>query len=253
MLPHLVLTDKDGNVYNFPDSFFLTSDPVSTRSSIKELLYAHGGRQVGDGFVQSRKLQIEGFMHNDTQVGFETAYRSLMRALTKGGKLTISNDIVSRYIDVGNPSVDSSWEYYPLFKNVNITFDAPFPFWQDSTDTTETHVVAGNTTFTLDASGSDTLMMPVIEIDSDQGVNVTNIIMRNITDSGNLIEYTNPNFLAGNILVIDSIEGTIRLNNVDAMTYFISGTLLRLLPVINTIEYEGAACTIKITYRKLYL
>ncbi len=252
-IPHLTLTDKNGVVYDFPPSLFLTSDGANVRSSIKELLFAHGGRQVGDGFVASRQINIEGVLIADTSAAFETAYRALVRALLKGGDLTVHSDSVARYIAVNNPTIDQDWVYWPRAKNVSIVLNAPFPFWQDSVEVEETHIMAGNGSFTVDLSGSDHIVLPEVEVDSDQAADVPGILLRNVTDGGAVMVYNNPNFTAGNVLVIDSGDGSIMLNNNDAIGYFISGSFLRLQPVVNTIYYEGAACTILVRYRRLYL
>lgn len=253
MLPYLKLTDDDGSVYSFPISFFITEDGASTRSTIRDLLYAHGGRQIADGFVKPRQITIDGSLHNDTQAGFETAYRALSKAVLKGGKLSISSDSPARYLTVNSPSIDSAWDYFPLRKEISITFNAPFPFWEDETEITDTHVLAGDDTFTVDASGADALMLPVIQIDADQGVDIPSIVLRNSTDGGAFLRYENPLFTAGAMLTIDSKEGSIKLNNNDAIQYVVSGSFPRLQAAVNTLLYEGAACTITVTYRRVYL
>jgi phage-related protein len=251
--PYLKIEDANGNSYSFPKSLFLSSDPFSIRSTIKELMYAHGGREVGDGFIESRKVTIEGHIRADTGAAFETAYRALMQAILKGGKLTISSDAVSRYIAVSRPDVDSEWEHWPNFKTITITFNALFPFWQDAAETSSVHVMAGNGSFTVDASGSDHVMMPTITIAADQGVDVPNVRLRNVSDGGMVMEYDNPFLTSGASLAIDSSEGTIKLNGNDAVSYLVEGGFLRLQPQSNTIYYEGPACTITVKYRKAYL
>jgi phage-related protein len=250
--PYLILTDSAGTPYNFPLSLFISADPVSTRSSIKDFLYAHGGKQIGDGFISSRQLTIDGVLMADDKSTFDMAYRSLIEACLKGGKLSVSDD-ATKFIQVGTPHFDTKWDHYPNAKAITIMFDCVFPFWQDTSITTSTHVLAGNGTFTVDTTGTDSLIMPVIEIDSDQGVDVPTIKLQNLTDNGLSIEYDNLNFLSGNILVLDSSQGTATLNNSPAMDSFVSGAFIRLQPGVNSFVYTGAACTIKVMYRKLYL
>jgi phage-related protein len=251
--PYLKIEDASGNSYSFPPSLFLTSDPFSVRSSIKELMYAHGAKDVGDGFVGSRTLTVEGHVFADDAASFETAWRALMLAVMKGGKLTVSNDAVSRYMTVSSPAVDSEWEHWPNFKNVTLTFRALFPFWQAASETMSSHVLAGNASFTVDASGSDHVLMPTITIAADQGADVVGVRLRNVSDGGATLEYDNPFLTAGSVLTIDCNGGTIKLNGNDAIGYFVSGAFLRLQPKVNTIYFEGAACTVTFSFRKIYL
>lgn len=250
--PYLILTDYEGNAYNFPTSFFLADDPLSTRSTIKELLFGNGGRQVGDRFANSRKIVVEGELHADSAAAFETALRSMMAACFKGGYLTIFSDSVARRIEVEAPQLDSSWLHWPNYKRVVVTFDAPFPFWTDSSETTSTNVMAGNGSFTVDLSGSDHIVMPVIEVEADQGVAIPSVVLTNLTDAGITITVNDAAFAIGEILEIDCEQGTIKKNGNDDMASLVSGSFLRLQPTVNTIQYTGAACTIRVKYRKVY-
>jgi hypothetical protein len=408
------LTDANGNVYTFPQSFFLGPDPVEVRSEVSELIFAHGGVQRGDGFARPRVISVEGELHNDTAAGFETAYRSMMLAVNKGSKLWLSDDTVPRYIEVSHPQVDQEWIHFGNYKRIAIAFDAMFPLWQDTTETAtvtvetldgdmidrgdcedvvspmmagETVPVLTNVTAARDAAqqydgsysfkvtktvaagtdatynfvdavsavdlhgfvpgqyysinvyiwiptgvvynslyfalmdyaggwvtstatpvavydawqkvtltrtiraaatgavlrlyftntvainkfvyidafhstpratlsitgGADHVMMPVVTISADQGVNVPGVLLRNLSDGGSVFEYNNPLFTAGSVLTIDSATGEVRLNGNLATEYFVRGAFPRLQPGVNLIEYEGGAATVTVTFRKVYL
>jgi hypothetical protein len=408
------LTDANGNVYTFPQSFFLGPDPVEVRSEVSELIFAHGGVQRGDGFARPRVISVEGELHSDTAAGFETAYRSMMLAVNKGGKLWLSDDTVPRYIEVSHPQVDQEWIHFGNFKRIAIAFDAVFPLWQDTTETAtvtvetldgdmidrgdcedvvspmvtgETVPLAVNTTGARDGTqkydgiyslkvtktiaagtwglydfvdnnttsdlhgfmpgqyysfdvhiwiptgltynavsfqildnaggwvattvypaaiydawqkvtfartirsaatgavlrfafaaavainkfvyidtfhstpratlsitgGADHVVMPVVTISADQGVNVPGVLLRNLSDGGSVFEYNNPLFVAGSVLEIDCAVGTVRLNGNLATEYFVRGAFPRLQPGVNLIEYEGGAATVTFTFRKVYV
>jgi phage-related protein len=251
--PNLTLEDTNGNIYIFPLSLFLVNDPFSVRSNIKQLIYAHGGRNTGDGFINSRKIMIEGHLRKDTAILFESAYRDLVNAVLKGGKLKISSDTVSRYIEVSNPNIEQDWEHYPNYKNISISFDVQFPFWQDDAETIITNILSGNSTFAVDGTGSDSIVMPIIEIHADQSVDVPTFTLTNLSDNGMNFVYTDSSFLADDILVIDCKEGTIKRNSNSSIDKFVSGAFLRLQPRSNTIIYAGAACTVLFKFRKIYL
>jgi hypothetical protein len=215
--------------------------------------FSHGGIQTADGMTPSRTITIEGMIYADTESDFETDMRALVTACKKGGLLTINGDSVSRSIDVRNASMSPDWKRYQAVKTVSIDFECAFPYWEDSAFTDEVTVVAGDDTFDVDASGSDDIMMPVITIEADQGVDVPGIKLKNLDDGGMYFEYNNPLFTAGAILEIDSEMGTITMNGNDAREYLVSGSAyLRLQSMINGFTYEGAACTITVSFKKVY-
>lgn len=251
--PVLTIEDVDGNVYSFLKSFWLTTDPASARTSVKDLMYAHGGVETGDKFVGARSITIVGELFADSGAALETLLRALTQAVLKGGELRMTTDTVSRHIDVSTLSIDSEWLHWPNYKRVDVTFGAVFPFWEDDAETTLTQVVAGDDTVVVDASGSDHIVMPVIEVDADQGVDVPSVKFVNVDDGGLTFEYNNPSLVSGDVLVIDSTKGEITRNANDAIEFLIGGAFVRLQPRSNSISYEGAACTIKVKYRKVYL
>ncbi len=414
-MARLKLTDANGTVYTFPELFQLRAENYETRSAVKDHMFAHGGSQQGDGFMRPRIVTVEGYMIEETAALFETAYREMMLAVMKGGKLWRDDDTVDRYIEVGNADPETEWILRPTYRRITITFDAVFPLWQDTTETATVTIetldgdmidrgdcedavspmVAGetvpfttNTTGVHDATkhydgaysfkiiktvaagtaaiysmvdnasttdlhgfipgqyysidiyvfipsglalaseiiiqlvdyagaweyttvypvatynawqkvtvarliraaatgtmfriafdaasdineyinidavhstpratlsitgGADHVVMPVVTVSADQGVNVPGVLLRNLSDGGSVFEYNNPLFTAGSVLTIDSAAGEIRLNGNLAMEYFVRGQFPRLQPGVNLIEYEGGAATVTYTFRKVYV
>jgi hypothetical protein len=249
----LQLTDDNGNIYYFDDCFFIDEDAIDARSALVDRAYANGGIETADGMSSGRKITINGKLARDDQDDFETAMRQLVVACRKGGLLSIANDTVSRSIDVRNAKIKSEWIRYPLARDIQIDFIAAFPYWQDTTYTDDTEVVAGDDTLTVDASDSDHIMMPIITIDADQAADVTAIRIKNLDDGGVVFEYQNPLFVVGSQLIIDSETGYITMNGNDAREFIIEGSaFLRLQPMENNLEYEGSACTITVSFRRLY-
>ena len=164
MSAHLTLTDANGAVYNFPPSFWLKDHSWGVRSNMRQRAYAHGGRNTGDGYLESRVITIDGALRADTLALLETAERALKLAVLKGGRLTVSDDTVSRYIDVQAPKAGES--YIGDYRNerpITITLIAEDAVWKDLTETTKTEVIAATPTdFTVDATGADTLIYPII-------------------------------------------------------------------------------------------
>jgi phage-related protein len=219
---------------------------------MQKLLYAHGGRDLSDAYLQVRQITMEGTLYADTLALFETAKRALAQAVLKGGRLSISNDTVTRFIGVRLLDYDPDMEYQTL-DNVSISFVAEYPFWQDTTETEQVEVVAGNTSFVVDTTGADDIMLPEIEIDADQAADIPGVKMYNYNDGGLAFEYNDPQFYINDILIINSYNGTVMKNGNPSMLYFNPPYFIRLQPGTNTIYYEGAAATIKIRYRKVYM
>ncbi len=113
--------------------------------------------------------------------------------------------------------------------------------------------MSGDGTFTVDNSGSDDILFPTIEIIANQAVDVPTVFLRNQTDGNMVFKYVNADFISGATLTINCEEGTVKLNNSDSIEYVTEARFLRLQPETNTIEYEGAACTINVKFRKVYL
>lgn len=249
---YMILTDDNGNIYRFPPSIFIKSQKISVNNSIRKLLYTHGGKDLADGYLNARQIILEGTLYADTLALFETAKRAMVQAILKGGRLSISNDTVSRYIRVRPIDYDPDMEYQ-TFDNVSISFMAEFPFWEDSTETETDNVVTGDDTFQIDTTGADDLVLPEIEINADQSEDLPGIRMYNYDDGGLAFEYNNPSFVAGDVVVFNSKEGTVKFNGNSSMIYFTTPYFLRLQPGVNNLYYEGNACTITIRYRKVYV
>lgn len=254
--PYLKLTDYSGNVYNFPPDFWITDDPFDTNKNVSNSFYAAGGRNIADGFLNPRFITIGGRIRGDTKAEFETKYRAFCRAILKGGYLEKTQDEVSRYIEVSAPDVQTSpaeGDRGDKFKDITVIFLAEKVFWKDSTQTIELDVVTGNDELTINNTGSDFIVLPIIEITADQAVAVPSIKMTNKNDGGMSFEYNDTNFDVGDVLVINCAEGTVKLNNGNTIENFNPGRFLRLQPGNNTIEYEGAAASIRFYFRKVYL
>ena len=254
---NLKLTDYDGNVYNFPPDFWIRDDPFDTNKNVINSYYAAGGRNIADGFLNPRYITIGGQIRGNTSQEYETNYRSFVKAILKGGYLEKSEDVVSRYIEVKAPDVQMGPEEGTSngiqYKEITVIFLAEDVFWKDSTETVDLNIVTGDDTLTIDNTGSDFLALPIITVNANQGVDVPGVKMVNKSDGGMEFQYNYNRFQSGDILIIDCEKGTVKLNNTDSIENFFPGRFFRLQPGENTIEYEGNACSISFTFRKVYL
>lgn len=252
-ISRLKITDVDGNEFIFPPDFWIKDDPFKVNKNTINFFYAAGGKDISDGYPLPRVITIGGAIREDTKASYETLYRQIMFALMKGGALEKTIDEVARYINIKSPTMTMNPEEYQQYKEVEITFNADYPFWQDSTETTDLQVMAGDGTFYVDNTGSDFLVFPVIQIEADQSVDVPSVKMTNLSDGGMTFEYNNPAFVQGDVLEIDCYNGSVTLNNNNSIEFFNPARFFRLQPSNNEIEFEGAACTISFIFRKVYI
>jgi len=253
LIPYLKLTDLNNNVYNFPDDFWIKDDPADTNKNVVNSAYAAGGKNIADGYLNARIITIGGQIRGDSLAAYETKYRAFISAILKGGRLSKSTDAVSRYIDVKHPDISTGEEMLQKYKEVTINFLCEYPFWKDTVQTSEENIVSGNDSFDIDNTGSDFLVIPTIEIEADQGADIPSVVMTQNSDGAMVFNYNNPNFVQGDSLVINCEEGTVTLNNGSTIEYFNPARFFRLQPGVNSISYEGAACTIRFKFRKVYL
>jgi len=258
-VPYIWLVNQAGDVYQFPPDFFIKDDGWSMISNVQHPAYGMGGRDLGDDHLEHRTILLEGAVRADTLGAQETKIRSMQKALISGGKLYVSDDPVTRFIMVSNPKVDS--QYIGEYRNekiVNVSFLALDPFWQADVETVSEHIltVTGPTTivsFSVDNRGSDSIVYPLFLIEADQGEDIPGLRLTNFNDGGMSLEYNDPTFRQGDYLEIDSYYGTVKKNGNDSFLYFTKANFLRLQPMINNFEYEGASCTLSVIFRKVYL
>lgn len=249
---NLRLTDRNGDTYDFPDNFFVSEEAIVARTSIQDIMFAHGGVDTGDGMAQARVISITGIVAAYSAAAFETAKRALVKACNTGGLLSVIGDVVSRSISVRVSKRDPNWHRFLAAQTITIDFICEFPYWEDTAFTDSSHTLAGDDDFTVDASGSDDIMMPVITITGS--VDLPSIKLTNFDDGGMYIEYNNPELYAGDVLEIDSSTGEITVNGNDARSYLAQGSAyLRLQSMVNNLRYEGGAADITVSFKKVYL
>ena len=255
-IPYLILTDEDSNTYNLPPNFAIVDINTNATINVLNAAYAAGGENIADGFPEPKMIAVEGSITDSTLADMETAERAFKQACLKGGQLTLYTDTVSRYLEVEFAGLSETYErtltHVDQFKkNYSVRFSIKYPFWQDASETDDDNILAGDDTVTI-ANGGDYLVKPVITVDADQSVNIPIFTITNTTDGSMAFTYTDASFLSGSSVVIDCAAGTIKRDGGDTKENF-DGALLRLLTGNNSIDYEGAACTLTFTFRKVYL
>jgi hypothetical protein len=252
--PYLYLVSPEGATYNFPPSFWIKGNGWGLTSNLKNIAFAHGGKDTADGYLESRTILVEGALRADSVAALETAERAFCQAVLAGGKLYRSDDSVNRYITVKGAKADTQYiGDYLLEKPAAVSFICEYPFWVDASETSQTEVVADGDDFTVDFSGADTVGWARVEIYADQGADLPSISLRNMNDGGARFILNDPLFVQGDIVEIDGYEGTVKRNGNTDMEYVIECKFPRLQAMTNTLLYEGGAATLIIYFRKVYL
>jgi phage-related protein len=254
MTPVLTLIDDDSNAFTFEKDFWLKDYDLNVNVSMQNYTYAAGGRNTADGYPKSRQITISGILWAETLAELEAKRRLIFQACLKGGKLQKSDDTISRYIYVKYANFSYSQGGWRNAENITITFIAEFPFWQDSSLTTyEIVTPSGLFSFNVDATGSDFVILPLIEFENTEGTASPNVNLSNDTDGGVSFEYQDASFIADDLLEVDSALGTVLKNSSNAVEYATKPWFLRLQPSVNTFTYTGSLLTIRIKYRKVYI
>lgn len=258
-VPYLWLENQAGDIYQFPDDFWLADDGWKMSANAQHLAYGMGARDLSDDHIEHRTILIEGAIRADSLADHETKKRAIQRALISGGKLYVSDDTVTRFIMVSNPMVDSRYSGdYRIESPMNISFLALDPFWQADTETVDEKILTVTgaeriAQFTVDNSLSDTIVYPLFRFEADQGEDLPSVKLTNFNDGGMSFEYNDPNFRQGDVVEIDSYYGTVERNSNESFLYFIKPNFLRLQPMVNNFEYEGNSCTLTVVFRTVYL
>ena len=256
-VPYLWIEDQAGNRCDLPADFWLRDDGWSQTANVQHVAFGMGGRDLADGHLEHRVITIEGAVRADTLAALEVKVRAVQKALVAAGKLHVSDDVVPRFIVVANPKVDSQYSgEYRFEKIINVSFVCPDPFWMSDheygAETGEYNLLSGNDSFKVDNSASDSIVYPLIRIVADVA-DLPSVKLTNKTDGGMSFEYNEPDFRVGDYLDIDSYYGTVKRNGNDEMAHFSPANFLRLQPSVNDFTYEGAACTVLVVYRRVYL
>ena len=210
-----------------------------------------GGAKADVGKFGPRRIRLKCQLGDITFNALRTTFDALLKELNNGKQfLTLYDD---RRIECQRNRLRYSYRVGTPLSVVDFDLDflAEASFWEKTTLTTVTEVIAASpTTFPATNNGS-AFTRPKITITADQGVSVSNIVLDNITN-GDKWSYTGT-IAVGKALVIDHDAGTILNDGVDDFAKF-NGDLIGFLleAGANSLKYTGQDCTIKVEFRDRY-
>lgn len=244
----LKLKDTDLNELTLNDTFSLKSFSWKKRSRTAEPAFSHGGRDMADGMLRVRVLQVEGLVQGANQAAYEAAHFELTSWLYKED-LQLSYD-PSNYIKVKRIS---SFKHtfveggFLRIAKVSFTCVCEDPFWYESALSSDTQTVVSSPWAFILANSGSVETYPIFTITA-AAINV-DMTLSNTTDDNRKFRYQDTGFYIGSVVVIDCAEGTVTRDGTNLISAF-DGSFLPLLKGSNSLEYVGANVTILTEYRE---
>jgi hypothetical protein len=244
----MAITLKDTNdiEYTFNNTFMVKGFSWKRRTKQEDIAFSHGSKDTGDGKVDARAIIVKGIIHANTVAEYETAMEDLNKALYKEDqKLYFDNTKYINVYRVESISHENKEGAFLYVAEIEIKFEAIDPFFYQFTQSIDFQfITASPYQFNITNSGN---VEAFAVIGMTTRVTNADFTLKNIT-AGLSFSYQDASFVAGNTLMIDGQEGTVKRNGVDQIRYF-SGTFLPLVSGVNVLEYAGATiCGLSILF-----
>jgi phage-related protein len=247
----LKIIDSNGNEYYLPKTFEVRADPSAKKSNLMETAFSHGARDVSDGMLQPRTIEVSGKIWANTDAAYNLAWDALAKELLKENfKLQDRGRQINILKVIGVNHAFPSLRDLP-YGEVSLQLLAVDPFWYAITTKTKVfNITSSPYIFQFDVAGnSDTF--PLIKILN--GASNTDFKLEHTTDSERELRVQDAQALINTEIVVDCSVGSVTRDGTDIISKF-SGLFLRLLGGReNRMKYIGAACTLTIQCREAYL
>lgn len=242
---------KNDIEYTLPVDSALAGMSLKKRKSSISKAYSHGGIATGDGKIDTRKIEIDVDIWGANEADYFDKKNSLLGALNLSGyRLYFTK---SKYFNIDTLESDTESFYpgrYLRHAKIKATLLAIDPFIYEETGLIFTGAVSSApTTFFVNNPGN--IDTPAI-ITVTAAAAATEITITNVTDSNRLMTYNDPQMIAGVVLTVDAVAGTVKRGAANTLNNF-GGTFLRLLPGNNEITYTGGPCTLQISAGRRWL
>ena len=233
----LKIIDSQSNEYTFDESFGIVSSPFSVRNKSSQRAFSHGAKDVSDGMVDKRIVEVRGQIWGDTISSYNSKMDDFYEALYKQDQKLYKD--ANRYLNVKKATVITprlAANNFPRLSNVVIKFFCEDPFWY-SVSKTEYNESITETPHEWNVENQGIVEVhPIITITNDGSY--ASLSLKNKTDDNALFTYDDSNLASGASVVIDCQEGTVLRSTTDTIRY-LTGSFLRLLKGVNTLEITG--------------
>jgi len=203
------------------------------------------GAYMDESKLEPISVSMNGLLKGSSISDARTKFDALMAAINGGKQDLYYFD--DRYLkDCQKESFGYHLEEGLSIYTFKLTFKGGVPFWVSTSESDDEEVVSSSPHSYIIAMGGNAYVKPMIIIAADQGSEVSNIQLENVTTE-ELLAYTGT-IAIGDELVIDCEELTVDNDGEDDRGNF-SGDFLRLIGGNNSIKYTGEDCTITFEWR----
>jgi phage-related protein len=245
------IIDAEGQVFVFPKTFELRSDPISKRSTTLPAAYVHGGLDVSDGMYSSRVIEITGKIVASTDFEYNTKWDALAEHLNKEDFWVVNRGRMIKIKKIVGISHDSPSLCADPYGEISISMLASDPFWYAENAASKVITISASPHSFTWSIGGKIEVTPIIIIYNL--VSNTDFTLRNETDLNREFRVANAGATPGTTITIDCREGTVTRDGTDIISSF-SKLFLRFLGGRdNAFRYTGAICTITAQYRNCWI
>ncbi len=207
------------------------------------------GKKVLNAKLIGKNLILAGGVYGATEEAHRTQLDLLKKVLFDGPKeLYYYEDRVYKgYLSGFNHDIIRASTYTKF--DLRFVLDEDPKAWFFNCFRNKQTITASPTSFSITNNGNS-IISPIIRIIAG-GTDVTSVTLKNLTN-GHVFSYTGT-ITAGDTLIMDTIQETIKNNGVSDLANFSNGDFLKLLPGTNQLKYTGSDCTIEIDYFERFI
>lgn len=245
------IIDADGNEFILPKTFNVRSEPAAKKQALMDVAFAHGARDVSDGKMSPRVIEVSGKIWADTDDAYNTAWDALAVQIVKE-----NFKLQDRGRQINVWKVQDIQHAFPSLVNyrygeVALQLLCLDPFWYAIAAKTKTFsLTTSPQIFQFDVLGNADVY-PVITIASL--ASNTDFTLEATSDAAASFRIQDSGALNGTSIVVDCVAGTVKRDGTDIISK-ISGQFLRILGGReNRFTYTGAHANIVFSYKEAWL
>jgi hypothetical protein len=249
--PRPKIIDADGNEFVLPKTFNIRSEPIAKKQSLMDVAFAHGARDVSDGKMTPRIVEVSGKIWADSDASYNIAWDALAEQIIKEN---FKLEDRGRRINVWN--VQDIQHVYPSlnryrYGEVSLQFLCLDPFWYAAEQKTKTFNIAiSPQIFEFEVLGNIEIYPKIKITPTAPNADLT---LEATTDGAKSFRIQDAGALAGTVTTVDCAEGTVSRDGTNVIGKF-SGQFLRLLGGrVNRFEYTGAPGQIVLEFYEAWL
>lgn len=240
--------------YELPGCLVLGDNNVDTKTDTWSLVFADGSYSAGDEVKPRQAILTGTFMQPDRATFRALCDELRYRCSVPGLKLQVNP---GAYLNLSHMlSFDEDpaelWDW--TVAKVRVSWHCDDPFWYATTPEVRTVSLSGPGTFFIEAGPGAGLrqnhrgVCPQITCTAPGFLPVASFTLRNDTDDGLQLRYSDPYLKNGNSATIDCVQGTATRSDGQNTIRYLEGEFLRLLTRTNRFTYDGPECTLTFSW-----